>query len=201
MPPSKPIVYLAGPMSGCNGAQMRDWRSTVKNLYGHEFDFIDPCDSLVGPDESHYEVAREDSCAIDRCDALFAYLWKESMGTAHGVYYAKLHGKPVVVCDPNHLQNRMIAFYSDAVLPDLHESVGQLMCIIYQANNPVTIAKSSGAMEPYDAAKVTEALRSACRAARKNDVLVPAHVAPRVLKFISELCEGRGFEDCKNHKR
>ena len=40
-------VYLAGPISRCNDAQMRRWRETVKGEYGSKMTFLDPVDRLA----------------------------------------------------------------------------------------------------------------------------------------------------------
>ena len=45
-------VYLAGPISRCNDAQMRRWRETVKGEYGSKMTFLDPVERLVDPEAS-----------------------------------------------------------------------------------------------------------------------------------------------------
>ena len=44
MPKHKFHVYLAGPISGCNDTQIRQWRDEVKRKYETHFDFIDPAE-------------------------------------------------------------------------------------------------------------------------------------------------------------
>ncbi|MFN8221483.1 MAG: hypothetical protein U0S12_15275 [Fimbriimonadales bacterium] len=89
----KKKVYLAGPMSGCNEAQMRDWRRELKASFGDEFEFVDPTERLIGPEQTHYELVREDLLAIENCDGVLANMWRESVGTAIGVFHAQPKGQ------------------------------------------------------------------------------------------------------------
>ena len=40
-------VYLAGPITGCNPAQVRDWRNVVRNKYSKRCEFLDPAEQLL----------------------------------------------------------------------------------------------------------------------------------------------------------
>ena len=108
-------VYLAGPMSGCNPAQLRGWRNSVKDKYGSKMTFIDPADNLLDPAASPYEFVEADLQSIMQADGLLVNMWRESIGTAIRVAHAHGCGRAIVISDPNHLANKMLAFYADAV--------------------------------------------------------------------------------------
>ncbi len=108
-------VYLAGPISGCNDPQKRRWRDTVKRKYGSKMTFIDSVEMLVDREASPYEFVEADLWAIEEADGLLVNMWRESIGTAIGVAHAHLRSRTIVVCDPNHLNNSMLAFFADAV--------------------------------------------------------------------------------------
>ena len=108
-------VYLAGPISRCNDAQMRRWRETVKSEYGLRMRFLDPVERLLDPGASPYEVVEADLRHIIEADGLLVNMWRESIGTAMGVAHAHRHGRVIVVSDPNHLDNKMLTFFADAV--------------------------------------------------------------------------------------
>jgi len=111
-------VYLAGPIHGCNEAQRSHWRRRVRDKWGDRFEFVDPNDAIVAVQttaEAGYEIIRRDQQAIHSCDAVLANMWRESVGTAIGIVHAKREGKLVAVIDPNHIGNRIVAFYADVV--------------------------------------------------------------------------------------
>ena len=99
-------VYLAGPISRCNDAQMRRWRETVKGEYGSKMTFLDPVERLVDPKASPYEFVEAHLQHIMEADGLLVNMWRESIGAAMGVSHAHRHGRAIVVSDPNHLENK-----------------------------------------------------------------------------------------------
>ena len=115
MPKGKFQIYLAGPIHGCNDAQIRLWRDSVKRKYGAQCEFLDPSENLLNREASPAEVVEADIRAIENADGLLVNMWRESIGAALGVVHAHRRGQPVVVSDPNHLQNRILTFYADAV--------------------------------------------------------------------------------------
>lgn len=46
---NKPVVYLAGTMTGLSYEQMKDWRiKAARRLRSHGFEVLDPCDRVDG---------------------------------------------------------------------------------------------------------------------------------------------------------
>ena len=186
-PARKPLVYLAGPISGCNEDQSRRWRASVKERHGDEFEFIDPTDELVDQDEhDSVKVVRKDEAAIGRADAVLANMWKESIGTSIGVALARAQGKTVVIADPNHLNNKTLAYYADAVAKTVPESVKRLRALLRSREALNTVVKHSGEEEPFEREKLAESIRTACRAVKRNDILAPAEIVPRVLERLTQ---------------
>jgi nucleoside 2-deoxyribosyltransferase len=184
----KPLVYLAGPISGCNDDQSRRWRASVKERHGDEFEFIDPTDELVDRDEhGSVEIVRKDELAIARADAVLANMWKESIGTSIGVALARAKGKTVVIADPNHLNSRTLAYYADAVAKTVPESVKRLRGLLRSQETLSTVVKHSGEEEPFEREKLAESIRTVCRAVKRNDILAPAVIVPRVLERLTKV--------------
>jgi len=181
------LIYLAGPMSGCNRDQMRDWRARVVDRWSSQFDFINPVDDLDEEgDASPHGLVRKDEEAILRSDAMLANMWRESIGTAIGVAHAHYRGKPVVVVDPNRLNNRLLAYYAAAVVDTPHAGMKALRSMLRQQERIREVIKREGRREPFDRGKLTESIREACRAAGRNDILVPAEVLPIVLERLTD---------------
>ncbi len=95
-------VYLAGPIRGCSDEQATWWRQEVKRQLKH-LEFEDPVNWFKEPG-----VPREIS-KLAPCDLMLANMWKESIGTTVGVIRARQQGKPVVLLDPNRLNNPILA--------------------------------------------------------------------------------------------
>jgi len=92
-------LYLAGPVTNCNEKQKTEWRKTIQSKLaklGHKC--IDPTD------HSDWTPFKE-MVEIDRSDLVIANLWRESMGTVIGIVQARRKGKPVILIDPNYLEN------------------------------------------------------------------------------------------------
>ncbi len=91
----RPKIYLAGPISGCNDEQKHGWRRRIRARWGGQYRFLDPTDSLVKEDaaQSAFEIVKREGEALEACNAVLANMWKESIGTAIGVYHARALGK------------------------------------------------------------------------------------------------------------
>jgi nucleoside 2-deoxyribosyltransferase len=184
---SKPLVYLVGPISGCNPDQRRHWRVLTRERWSDEFAFIDPTEDMVTDvGAASYEIVSRDEKAVDRADAVLANMWKESIGTTIGIVFARLQGKTVVVVDPNRLNSRILAYYSDAVVPSLKDGMRTVRALLKMQESHKTVTKLSGEEEPFDRHKLAESIRDACRAAGRNDILAPAEIVPRVLRALRE---------------
>lgn len=175
-------VYLAGPISRCNDAQMRRWRETVKAEYGSKMAFLDPVDRLVDPEASPYEFVEADLQHIIEADGLLVNMWRESIGAAMGVAHAHRHGRAIVVSDPNHLENKMLTFFADAVEETPLRGAKTLWNLL-RAERSWHVVKSGGRTEErFDRGKIMEAVRAACREAKRDDIAIPRLVLPRVIE-------------------
>lgn len=193
-------VYLAGPISGCNESQRRSWRNLVRKGWAQWFDFEDPSDDYLPrsredkqyDEYDDYEIVVRDQQSIARSDAVLANMWKESIGTSLGVFQACVQGKPVVVVDPNCLENRILRhFVHGAVEPSLDRAMERLRQLLQRQHAIVTVAKRSGRREPFSRAKLTLAIRHACLAAGRNDMLAAAEITPATLDELAVLAMGR----------
>jgi nucleoside 2-deoxyribosyltransferase len=179
--PSRPRIYLAGPISGCNGDQLHLWRDGLKRGFGEEFEFVDPTDNLIPEASSHFSVVQADIEAIRSCDAVLAHLWRESVGTAFGLVHAFDATKVVVVSDPNHLNSRMVAFYADAVVRTPEAGLAKIRTFLRLRNHEFHVAKRDGREQAFDRTKIMIALRKACLDAGQSDIAPPRAILARAL--------------------
>lgn len=200
-------IYLAGPISGCNESQRRAWRNTVRKGWGERFDFEDPADDYLPrsrEDEKYdeyddYEIVVRDQQSIARSDAVLANMWKESIGTSLGVFQACVQGKPVVVVDPNCLENRILRHHvRGAVETTLDRAMHRLHKLLQQQYAIVAVEKSNGRTEPFSRAKLTLSIRHACLAAGRNDMLAAAEIVPATLNELHALVQGRGGDTVRS---
>ncbi|HQG93087.1 MAG TPA: hypothetical protein PLN27_15635 [Acidobacteriota bacterium] len=183
-------IYLAGPIHGCNESQRSLWRRRVRDKWKDRFEFIDPTDQLVNPqasDDAAYEIIRQDQLAINDCDAVLANMWRESIGTAIGIVHAKREGKLVAVIDPNHIGNRIVAFYADVVCDKEDEAMRQLRALLTQQAEIRTVIKRKGRPdEPFSRETLASSIRKACQTAGREDLIVPVKVVPLVIERLLE---------------
>ena len=169
-------VYLAGPISGCsNDDQVHRWRNDVKkSQYSRHFDFIDPADELelVGPGATARGAVEADLRAIKRADGLLVNMWRESIGSAIGIVHAHKEGRPVVVADPNHLRNRTLEFYADAVTDTPLKAANTLLDLL-RAEATWEVVKRGSQREQFKRRKLVSSIRTACRRAKCDDIVVP----------------------------
>ena len=175
-------VYLAGPISHCNESQKRRWRETVKHEYEAKMTFLDPVENLLGPEASAYEVVAADIRLIERADGLLVNMWRESIGSALGVVHAFRQGRPVVAADPNHIESRVLAFFADAVEETPLQGAKALLNLLRAESDWRVMVKSEGREERFERRKILEAVRSACRQAKRDDVIIPRRVLPEVIE-------------------
>ena len=181
MPKRRPQIYLAGPIHGCNDAQIRLWRDTVKRKYGNQCEFLDPSENLLNQEASPAEVVEADVRAIESADGLLVNMWRESIGAALGVVHAHRRGQPVVVSDPNHLQNRILTFYADAVTETPLKGAKALLDLL-RAESNWGVLKSGQREKPFDRHTLMAAIQGACRDARHDDVVMPRLILPEVIE-------------------
>ena len=171
---------LAGPIHGCNDAQIL-WRDSVKRKYGNQCEFLDPSENLLNREASPAEVVEADIRAIESADGLLVNIWRESIGAALGVVHAHRRGQPVVVSDPNHLQNRILTFYADAVTETPLKGAKALLDLL-RAESNWSVLKSGQREEPFNRHSLMAAIQGACRDARRDDVVMPRLVLPEVIE-------------------
>lgn len=172
-------VYLAGPISHCNEKQKSRWRDEVKSKFGSKMTFVDPMETWrVTP----YEIVEADRRCIEQADGLLANMWRESIGTAMGIAHAYQRGRPIVVADPNHLESKMLSFFADAVEETPAKGAKALFGLL-QAEFGWQVVKAGGRKtEGFERRKILDAVRSACRQAKRDDVTIPGLVLPRVIE-------------------
>ena len=129
---------------------------------------IDPSENLLDQEASPAEVVEADIRAIESADGLLVNMWRESIGAALGVVHAHGRGKPVVVSDPNHLQNRILTFYADAVTETPLKGAKALLDLLGAESN-WSVLKSGQREKPFDRHTLMATIQGACRDARRDD--------------------------------
>ena len=177
------LVYLAGPISGCNDVQVHRWRNDVKkSQYSKYFDFIDPTElPLLRPEATARQAVEEDLRAIKKADGLLVNMWRESVGSAIGIVHAHKEGRPVVVADPNNLSNRTLEFYADAVTDTPLKAVNMLLDLL-RAEATWEVVKRGSQREPFKRRKLVVSIRAACRRAKCDDIIVPRLALPAIIE-------------------
>ena len=165
------VVYLSGPLSGCNREQRQNWRSEVQNLSPH-FQYIDP----TGWGES-YDFSRQLK-ALDEADIVVANMWKVSVGTTMDVWNARYRGKPIVLIDPNYLRNPILEDLVRPVEPatSLEEACRRLDELASRPN-PLRVQKKDGRLMDFEFAKLRRSLEFVCAEANVNDINLPQQLA------------------------
>ncbi|HZJ02329.1 MAG TPA: ATP cone domain-containing protein, partial [Thermoleophilia bacterium] len=166
-----PVVYLSGPLSGCNREQRHNWRSAVQNLSPH-FEYIDPTE--WGDD---YDFSRQLK-ALDDADIVVANMWKVSVGTTMDIWNARYRGKPIVLVDPNYLRNPILEELVRPVEPaaSLEEACRRLEELASRPN-PLRVQKKDETLEEFEFAKLRRSLEFVCAEANVNDINLPQQLA------------------------
>lgn len=177
-------IYLAGPITGCNEAQIHRWRDEVKAKYAKDFTFVDPTrpwdGNAIGQDRSPHEIVEADRRGIELADGMLVNMWRESIGASIGMVHAHRAGKPVVVADPNHLRSQVLTFYADALEDSPLKAAAALRGLLRAERWQVT--KLGGKpSEPFERRKLVAAIAGACASAGCNDVIVPRMALPFVI--------------------
>ena len=116
---SKPLVYLAGPISGLNYGDATDWRDYAKKVFEPEVHALSPMrnkeflrhlDDISGHGEEYKHmsplatargVMTRDRFDCTRCDVLLVNLLgakRVSIGTVMEIAWADLSRIPIVLC-------------------------------------------------------------------------------------------------------
>lgn len=175
-------VYLAGPISGCNDSQKHKWRDEIKSKFSGDMVFIDPTETLK---TTSYAAASNDIESIEAADGLLVNMWRESIGSAIGIVHAHRNGRPVAVADPNHMNNTTLKFYA-TVIEETPTQAAKVLLRILRANANWTVIKSGRRNdENFNREKLVNAIRAACRGARRNGIVVPVLLLPRIINRLT----------------
>lgn len=120
-------LYLAGPIYGCTDDEVFGWRDQVRaDPLGKMCELVDPSQRDYRGAEEHYavEVVASDKACINACDALLAYCWKPSYGTAMEVLQACQQNKIVVVVSD--ARSPWLLNHADLVTSDLGHALQYL---------------------------------------------------------------------------
>ncbi|MCE5252987.1 MAG: hypothetical protein LLG45_02065 [Actinomycetia bacterium] len=177
---TKVRVYLAGPIRGCNDEQRTHWRNEIKQALKKEFDFEDPAE---WPDD--YALSREVS-KLEACDLLLANMWKESIGTTLGVIRARHQGKPVVLIDPNRINNPIL---NGLVVPEkpvytLEDACTRLRELAAEFARTFTVRKRDGREEPFSTKKLVQSVALAASAAGVMDPALEEQISGPVISTL-----------------
>lgn len=118
------IVYLAGPINGCNDNEASGWRDEFMSSLP-ELKFLDPMvrDYRGREDESVREIVELDIADINESDVFLAYCWQMSWGTAMEIFYAHTEGKWVVLVVPDgHRISPWLRYHSHIIVPTLADA-------------------------------------------------------------------------------
>ena len=178
-------VYLAGPITGCNRAQVHDWRRDVKKKYP-QCEYLDPVEHLLSERAIPHEVVAADIHAIQNADGILVNMWRESIGTAISVVHANIARRPVVVSDPNRLQNRALTFYADAVEDNPLKGMKALLALLNAESWHVMTRSGSGGAEEFRRSVLMTSIEDACRGAECDDIVIPRIVFPSVIQRLKK---------------
>lgn len=173
-------VYLAGPIRGCNDEQRTHWRNEIKQVLKKDFDFEDPAEWT-----DDYVLSREIS-KLEACDILLANMWKESIGTTLGVIRARHQGKPVVLIDPNHINNPIL---NGLVAPEkpvrtLEDGCRRLRELAAEFARAFSVRKRDGRDEPFSPKKLVQSVSLAAAAAGVMDPALEEQISGPVISML-----------------
>lgn len=128
---SNKVVYLCGPINGCNDSEAHDWREDAKVVLGSTFQFLDPMrrDYRGRELEPHIvdEIVDGDKRDLDNTDILFAYCPKPSVGTSMEILYFWERGGRVVIVHPNPNPSPWLIKHSEVIFPSFDLAFAYLM--------------------------------------------------------------------------
>lgn len=129
-------LYLAGPINACSDDEVTGWREQVKTQLHSDLaswlsvEIVDPADrDFRGVEnETHKTIVEGDKADIYGCDAVLAYCWQPSYGTAMEILYAWECGIPVYAVVPADKPiSPWVQYHSARVGRNLYASVVLLM--------------------------------------------------------------------------
>lgn len=185
---SKLRVYLAGPITGCNDEQKHWWREEIKTRLGKDFDLEDPADWA-----DDIALTREIQ-KIEACDIVVANIWKESVGTTLGIVRARQQGKPVVLIDPNRINNPTLNAlpHAEAPVHSVDEACASVKALAGRFK-PVKVLKSNGAEQEFSPKNVTRSIAQACAAAGAQDAMFEERISGPVIAWARRVGGQQGY--------
>lgn len=127
----KKVVYLCGPINGCNDSEAHDWREETKRLLGGTFQFLDPMrrDYRGREMEPHVvdEIVDGDKRDLDNTDILFAFCPKPSVGTSMEILYFWERAGRVVIVHPNPDPSPWLMKHNEVIFSNFDSAFAYLM--------------------------------------------------------------------------
>jgi len=108
------LIYLCGPINGCNDEECKDWRNEVKQRYPEKT--IDPMDRDYRgrEDECINEIVELDKIDIADSDIILVNHPKPSVGTSMEILYAWQLSKTIIVVYPEGMKlSPWLVYHSD----------------------------------------------------------------------------------------
>lgn len=121
-------VYLAGPIQSCSDDEVRLWRAIATAHLGPENVYDPMSRDLRGREDTEWQrIVSEDKSHLRRADAILAYVWKPSVGTAMEIMYASELGRLViVVVPPPWMISPWLRYHADEVFRTLDAALRRL---------------------------------------------------------------------------
>lgn len=178
-------IHLSGPLSGCNEPQRRLWRAEFKKLC-HEFEYSDPADWA-----DYWDFSRG-LRAVEECDLVVANMWKESIGTTLEIMRARSRGRPVILVDPNHLENKVLEglVAPEKPVPDLRKAAARVRELA-ETVAPFDVLKKDGSFEPFSWLKLMRSIKLTFGDAGIVDVEFPNQIMGPVVMRLTAAAKTR----------
>lgn len=136
---SRPLVYLAGPISGCDHELIMGWRKqAIERLAKEEIIGLCPID-VTASDMDIKEIAIiRDKMDVERCDAVLMNLTgapRVSIGTMVELGWASALGKPIIlVMEPGNIHEHAFVYtLADSAYKTIEEGLNAVACMLQVA--------------------------------------------------------------------
>lgn len=93
------IIYLAGPIAGCDDHECKDWRDILCTTYASDHKFLNPLRrDYRGRERGNIPaIIQLDKKDIRQCDLMLVNFTRPSVGTSMEMFYAYTLDKPIIV--------------------------------------------------------------------------------------------------------
>lgn len=131
-----PLIYLAGPISGCNEDQIMGWRLHANKIFAQE-GMVGLCPIDVtseGMDLKSIAVLR-DKMDVERCDAVMMNLsgaMRVSIGTMVELGWASAYKKPIIlILEKGNLHDHgFVTTLADDIYETVDEAIKAVCCML-----------------------------------------------------------------------